>query len=76
MGIGVTILSAVSPPLFLEVQVFIPPGRARSFVIVCLCFLLPLMVSCKDIALMVTALYIPVAYLKFHLKRDVRLDMY
>ena len=35
----------MSPPLFLKV--FIPPGKARSFVIVCLSLPLPLMVSCK-----------------------------
>ena len=36
----------MSPLLFLKVSVFVPPGRARSFVIVCLCFPLPLIVSC------------------------------
>ena len=45
--IDVTILSAQCHPTVPEgVSFFIPPGRARSFIIVCLCLPLPLMVSC------------------------------
>ena len=48
MGIDVTISSAQCHPTVPEgVSFFIPPGRARSFVIVCLSLPLPLMVSCK-----------------------------
>ena len=46
MGIDVTIcLHSVTPTVPESVSFFIPPGRARSFVIVCLSLPLPLMVS-------------------------------
>ena len=46
MGIDVTIcLHSVTPTVPESVSFFIPLGRARSFVIVCLSLPLPLMVS-------------------------------
>ena len=48
MGIDVTISSAqFHPHCSWKCKFFIPPGRARSFVTVCLSLRLPLMVSCK-----------------------------
>ena len=74
MGIDVTISSAqCHTHCSGKCKFFVPSGRTRSFVIVCLSLPLPLV---DDVAHTVATVFILVAHLKFHLKKGNKLDMY